>query len=375
MDAALSLFWNMSLFWTTIIARHFKKNNPDWTLNLELSPCRTAGTDLESRHMNHSETTTPLIVHEKAVRNALPELDVRRALTEMFRALHGEQAVQPPQSLTLFPANAGDFITYLGAIADAKVFGAKMSPYIVTGAKPIITAWTALMSMESGQPLMWCDAGLLTVERTAGATALAVEHLAAPGARRLAIVGAGAVGLAHLRHIAPLRPWDSIHVFSPNLHGNAAQRAAVTALDPRMSVCATLEECVRDADVVALCTSSGTPVLAEGMLTKPALITSISTNAAHAHEIPPAWLPQMDVYCDYRRTTPASAGEMKLAAELHGWSPQSVVGDLPELASGKADKPSYQRHAFFRSIGLGLEDVAIAYELFRYLSARRPMAK
>jgi L-arginine dehydrogenase len=83
----------------------------------------------------------------------------------------------------------------------------------------------------------------------------------------------------------------------------------------------------------------------------------------------------MDVYCDYRRTTPASAGDMKLAAELHGWSPQSVVGDLPELASGKADKPSYQRHAFFRSIGLGLEDVAIAYELFRYLSARRPMAK
>jgi L-arginine dehydrogenase len=132
---------------------------------------------------------------------------------------------------------------------------------------------------------------------------------------------------------------------------------------------------VRDADVVALCTSSGTPVLTEGMLTRPALITSISTNVANAHEIPPAWLPQMDVYCDYRRTTPASAGEMKLAAELHGWSPQNVVADLPELVSGNANRPSYRRHAFFRSIGLGLEDVAIAYELFRYLSARYPVAK
>ena len=67
------------------------------------------------------------------------------------------------------------------------------------------------------------------------------------------------------------------------------------------------------------------------MLTKPALITSISTNVANAHEIPPAWLPDMDVYCDYRKTTPASAGEMKLAAQLHDWSPESVLGDLPEL--------------------------------------------
>jgi L-arginine dehydrogenase len=334
-----------------------------------------------------SQNPTPFIVQHDAVRDALPALDVRGALAGMFRALHREQAVQPPQSLTLLPGNAGDFITYLGAIAEAKVFGAKLSPYLVTHAQPIITAWTALMSMETGQPLMWCDAGLLTVERTAGATALAVEHLAAPGARRLAIVGTGALGHAHLRHIAPLRPWESIRVFSPGLAahaqdaahaGTAAQRAAVTAvtaLDPRVSVSATLEDCVRDADVVALCTSSGTPVLADGMLNKPALITSISTNVANAHEVPPAWLPDMDVYCDYRRTTPASAGEMKLAAELHGWSAQNVVADLPELVSGNAKLPSYRRHALFRSIGLGLEDVAIAYALFRYLSERNSVAK
>jgi hypothetical protein len=35
MGAALLLFWIMSLFWTRIIASNFKKNNPDWTLNLE----------------------------------------------------------------------------------------------------------------------------------------------------------------------------------------------------------------------------------------------------------------------------------------------------------------------------------------------------
>ena len=88
---------------------------------------------------------------------------------------------------------------YLGAIAKANVFGAKLSRYIVTGAKPVITAWTALMSMKTGQPLMWCDAGLLTTERTAGTTATSRAD-----AHRLTIVGAGTLGQAYLRHIAPL---------------------------------------------------------------------------------------------------------------------------------------------------------------------------
>ena len=43
------------------------------------------------------------------------------------------------------------------------------------------------MSMSSGEPLVWCDTGKLTTERTAGTTALAVVDLtrncSAPGAR------------------------------------------------------------------------------------------------------------------------------------------------------------------------------------------------
>lgn len=311
----------------------------------------------------------PLVVDEQTIRDALPAIDARGALTAMFRALAAEQAVQPPQTLTLLPSDAGDFITYLGALAAEKVFGAKLSPYLVTGGKPIVTAWTALMSMETGHPLMWCDAGLLTTERTAATTAVAVDLLARADATRLAIIGTGAVGLAHLRHVASLRAWASIRVFSPGLARDEARCAAFHAVDARAQPCATIEACVEDTDVVMLCTSSGEPVLMREALSKPALVTSISTNVVNAHEISPAWLPEMDVYCDYRKTTPASAGEMKLAAQ-QGWSPQQIRGDLPALVSGVCTKPTYERHAFFRSIGLGLEDIAIAHALYRHLSDR-----
>ncbi|WP_175796506.1 ornithine cyclodeaminase family protein [Burkholderia anthina] len=322
--------------------------------------------------MTQPAPTLPLTVDEAAVRAALPSLDVLGTLRRMFASLASARAVQPPQTLALFPEQAGDFITYLGALADEQVFGAKLSPYIVTGGKPagrpIVTAWTALMSMRTGQPLMWCDAGLLTVERTAGTTALAVDCLAPRDARRLAVIGTGAVGLAHLRHTAGLRDWTSISVHSPALADDAALQATLAQIDPRARPAASVEACVRDAGVVMLCTSSGTPVLADGMLTRPALVTSISTNVPRAHEIPPAWLPDMDVYCDYRHTTPASAGEMQIAAAEHGWSPERIVGDLPALVAGSCGAPSRTRHAFFRSIGLGLEDIAIAHALYTQLT-------
>ncbi|MEX3953657.1 ornithine cyclodeaminase family protein [Paraburkholderia sp. EG287B] len=310
----------------------------------------------------------PCVLDEARVRAALPELDTRGALARMFHSLANGRAVQPPQTLTLFPENAGDFITYLGTLADERVFGAKLSPYVPTSTGPIVTAWTALMSMETGRPLMWCDSGLLTAERTAGATALAVEHLAPRDARRLALIGTGALGLAHLRHLKGTRAWQTIQVYSPELATDGGKRDLVKSIDSRVVVIDSLDACVRDADVVSLCTSSGKPVLTDGMLTRPALVTSISTNVANAHEIPPTWLPGMDVYCDYRATTPASAGEMKIAAAEFDWSANAIVADLPELVAGRARLPSYDRNVFFRSIGLGLEDIAVAAELYRIVA-------
>ena len=312
-----------------------------------------------------------LVIDEQQVLHALPDLDVQRALRRMFRALADGQAVQPPQLLSLFPDQSGDFISYLGILAQQRVFGIKLSPYLpnATGAK--VTAWTLLMSMDNGQPLMLCDAYRLTAERTAGTTALAIDLLAPADARRLTLVGTGGIGQAHLRHVLPMRAWQDVRLYSPDLAGQPSSiRQGLQAIDPRVSLHGNLASAVADADVIMLCTSSGTPVLQPDTLTRPALITSISTNVPRAHEVPPAALPAMDVYCDYRATTPTSAGEMQIATEQHGWDAAQILGDLPELIAGRAPLPDYRRHVFFRSIGLGLEDVAVAHDLYRLVRAR-----
>ena len=310
----------------------------------------------------------PQVINQTQARELLAQVDVPQILHKLFRDLAAGQAVQPAQQLVEFPQGAGDFINYLGVLAEDGVYGLKTSPYIVREQGPLVTAWTLLMSMHTGQPLLLCDAAELTTARTAATTALAVDALAPLSVRRLAIIGSGKVAQAHLHYVKNLRDWQSISLFSPTLaSADDTVIAHLKSLDPRLSIVPSSDAALDAADVILLCTSSAGPVIDPARLSKPALITSISTNAPRAHEVPPQSLNAMQVFCDYRQTTPGTAGEMLIAAEQHGWDKRQVVGDLPELLSEHVQRPTYDRHVFFRSIGLGLEDIALANALWRQL--------
>ncbi|WP_449122754.1 ornithine cyclodeaminase family protein [Pseudomonas sp. MPG01] len=309
-------------------------------------------------------SSTPYVIDQHQARELLARIDVPQILRKLFRDLAAGNAVQPAQQLVEFPQGAGDFINYLGVLAEEGVYGVKTSPYIVREQGALVTAWTLLMSMKTGQPLLLCDAAELTTARTAATTAVAVDTLAPTNATRLAIIGSGKVAQAHLHYVKGLRDWQSISLYSPSLSADAQTKALLKAITPNLRIVDSREATLVEADVIMLCTSSAGPVIDPAALSKPALITSISTNAPRAHEVPPQSLNDMQVFCDYRLTTPGSAGEMLIASEQHGWSKDSIVGDLADLLSEKVQRPDYDRHVFFRSIGLGLEDIALANAIY-----------
>jgi L-arginine dehydrogenase len=309
-------------------------------------------------------SSTPYVIDQAQARELLARIDVPQILRKLFRDLANGKALQPAQQLVEFPQGAGDFINYLGVLAEDGVYGVKTSPYIVREQGALVTAWTLLMSMKTGQPLLLCDAGELTTARTAATTAVAVDALAPLDAKHLAIIGSGKVAQAHLHYVKSLRDWQSISLYSPSLCADTQSQALLKAITPNLKITDSRETALVDADVIMLCTSSAGPVIDPAELSKPALITSISTNAPRAHEVPPQSLNDMQVFCDYRLTTPGSAGEMLIASEQHGWSNDAIVGDLADLLSEKVQRPGYDRHVFFRSIGLGLEDIALANAVY-----------
>jgi L-arginine dehydrogenase len=295
----------------------------------------------------------------------LPERDVLKSLRTAFESLGKGTAVQPPQAYGLVDGHL-DVIWYPAILAAQNVFGAKLSPYFFqrTDGGPKVTAWTILFSASTGEPVLLCDSLALTTERTAATTALAVQLLLPANASRLLVVGAGNVGLAHVRYASAINNWSQIQIFSRTLKQKSAPLESLPqSLKNRIAIADSLQAAVEKSDVILLCTSSGTPVIDAAWLKPTQLVTSISTNVPNAHEISPAALPHLDVYCDYRPNAPLAAGEMKLAAANHNWDPKQIRADLPELVTARGQKPSGAKPIFFRSIGLGIEDLAIACEL------------
>ena len=274
---------------------------------------------------------------------SLSESRVQDLVRAAFAQLAAGRAVQPLQTVTDLP-DGGDVIAYQAVLADAGVYAVKVSPYLPQpNSAPIITAWTLLLSIKTGEPLLLVDSAALTTERTAATTAVAVDLLAPPDARTLAVIGLGKVGEAHLRHVSAVRDFTEVRVYSPSATG-----------DPRLANSA--QEAADGADVVLLCTSAAEPVIDVTRLAPGTLITSISTNAPMAREIDPAALPALDVYADLTSAALAAAGEMRIA----GLTQADIRGDLPGLIGGSAPPPTGDRPVFFRSVGLGIEDAAVA---------------
>ena len=66
------------------------------------------------------------------------------------------------------------------------------------------------------------------------------------------------------------------------------------------------------------------------------------------------------MYADHAPAAFAAAGEMRIAAAEHGFTAEHVRGDLAETARRHRARSTGDTVVFFRSVGLGIEDAAIA---------------
>jgi L-arginine dehydrogenase len=121
---------------------------------------------------------TPLVIDQQHARHLLGQLDVPQILRKLFRDLAAGEAVQPSATGGI-PRRARRLHQLWRGAGRERVYGIKTSLHRPR-AGPLVTAWTLLMSMDSGQPLLLCDAGELTTARTAATTAVAVDALAPP---------------------------------------------------------------------------------------------------------------------------------------------------------------------------------------------------
>jgi ornithine cyclodeaminase/thiomorpholine-carboxylate dehydrogenase len=297
--------------------------------------------------------TDVLTLDGTAVERLLDPRELMEALAEGFRALTRGDVVAPDRNQLAMPG--GDFLLSMPGRMGDGLMAVKVVTLFesnVAAGVPAHLATIGLYDPATGACRAFLDGTYITAIRTSAAAALACDLLARRDARVLAIVGAGVQAEHHLRTFPLVRDFAEIRVAAQ--HPDAAARIAGGHL--RARVAADAAEAVRDADVVALTTNAGEPVIDPGWLAPGAHVSSVGYKPPGG-ELPREVATRGHLFVETRRAlAPPPVG----CAELAGMDP-SAATELGELLLGRA--PGRRDDAeltVYKAMGHVVEDIAAA---------------
>jgi ornithine cyclodeaminase/alanine dehydrogenase-like protein (mu-crystallin family) len=142
------------------------------------------------------------MLSEEQVRAVLSYEELIPAMRKALMDFSAGLVVQPVR--TIIPVSAhGGWFGVMPAVYD-KVMGAKLVTFYPGNVdRHTHMAVIQLFRAETGEPLATMDGRLITEMRTAAVSAVAIDHLAAPGANVLAILGSGVQARSHFRALVP----------------------------------------------------------------------------------------------------------------------------------------------------------------------------
>lgn len=233
---------------------------------------------------------------------------------------------------------------------------------------PTITSLYVLSEYDTGAPLAVMDGTHLTAVRTAAGSAVATRLLARPDATSLGVFGTGLQAWAHVAAIRRVRPIERVVVVgtSPEKGGAFAARVRQHGgLDAQIASAAEAAAC----DVLALCTTSGVPVLRASDVRPGAHVNAVGAFTPETRELPTDLVAAARVYVDSRAGAFAEAGDLRLAAASGAFHLDQVVGEVGDVVLGTAPgRGSDAEITLYKSVGAAFLDAAtarLAYDIAR----------
>lgn len=301
-----------------------------------------------------------LYLTEADVRGLLTMGDALAAVEAAFRKLSLDEAENRPRQrvqtdqvmLHILPAAAKT----LGAI------GFKAYTTGRFGARFHVT----LFDPKTGELAALMEADHLGRVRTGAASGVATAKLARADAAVLGVIGTGGQARTQVEAVRAVRPVREVRVF-----GRDADRRAAFAAEVGGSAVESAEAAVRGADVICTATTSREPVLKGEWLTDGCHVNLVGSNFLAKSEADVEVLRRASLVCvDSRDQAKLEAGDLvaPIREGVLGWSD---VRELCHIVAGRT--PGRQAPGditVFKSLGLGVEDVAVAARVLELAKAK-----
>jgi ornithine cyclodeaminase/alanine dehydrogenase-like protein (mu-crystallin family) len=258
-------------------------------------------------------------------------------------------------------SGGGELLVMPAASADAA--GVKLlsvQPNNVANGLPIIQGLYVLFDMRIGTPVALFDGAALTTLRTPMISALATDALARDDARTLGIIGTGPQAAAHAHAMFVVRPAIEGVVVAGR---TATHVAAVVDELVAAGVAATTGGYAEAAgcDIVCAATRSDRALFGLADVRPGTHVNLVGSYRLDMREVSADLIAAATVAVDDRVAALAEAGDLAIAVDEGAWSWDRIAGDLTDLATGRLARRSVSEITVFKSVGLAVQDLAIAH--------------
>ena len=299
----------------------------------------------------------------------LNEDDVRRLLTmemamEAVEQALRKQALEEAQNIPRARCQTDHAMMHVLA-GSVKGFGALgYKAYCTT--KKGANFHVGLFDGKSGELKALIQADYLGQVRTGAASGVATQYMARPECEEVGLFGSGKQARTQLVAVCQVRKVSRVQVYSPHEERRrrfCEEMAAV--LDTEVQPVPRPELAAQDKDIVITATSSREPVLYGEWLAEGTHVNAIGSNFLGKVELDVVAVRRSEtIVVDSKDQARAEAGDFVQALE-DGSIHWSDIHELGQVIVGRYTGRAHpQDVTLFKSLGIGLEDVAVAARLY-----------
>jgi len=207
---------------------------------------------------------------------------------------------------------------------------------------------------DTGRLLAVADSPALTALRTAAVSGLASRTLANPDARVVALVGVGPQARAHVDAMRTVFPKARLRVW-----GRTPAKAKAFADAAGLELAPSLEDAVRQADVLCTLTSSPEPMIRREWIKPGCHVNAVGSSKPVHVELFPETVAAASLFVDGRAAALGEAGDIVYALKAGAIGPEHVRAELGEVLTGRhPGRRSRDEFTLYKSLGNGAQDLA-----------------
>ncbi len=289
-----------------------------------------------------------LVIPEHDVRRLLPMDECIKAMEKVLRALARGELHQPLRFVTR-PPGADTLMGFMPAHRSGDGSTWSLKEIVIAPGNPArgLDAHQGAVLLhdgETGELRAMLNASPITEIRTAAVSAVATRALARPGARTVAILGAGVQARSHAEAMRTVL-------------GDDVELRSWTRGDG-----GTAEAVLQGADVVCTCTSAHEPILRREWLAPGTHVNAVGSSLPTIRELDTETMVASRLFVDRRESTLNESGDLLLA----GLGEEHIRAELGEVLTGThPGRADAEELTVFKSLGLAVEDLAAAELIVR----------